>query len=73
MLYSIVLYSKLSYNKFVKKERKLFSKKFAVPSEGATEEGCGGNFAAPERSAGAKRRRVNADFAFWICVSDLAK
>jgi len=26
-------------------------------SEGAAEGGCGGNFAAPERSAGAKRRR----------------
>ena len=28
-------------------------------SEGAAEGGCGGNSAAPERSAGAKRRRVS--------------
>jgi len=33
------------------------AKKFASPSEGVAEEGCGGNSAAPERSAGAKRRR----------------
>ena len=29
------------------------------PSEGAAEGGCGGNSAAPERSAGAKWRRVS--------------
>ena len=28
-----------------------------IQSEGAAEGGCGGNSAAPERSAGAKRRR----------------
>ena len=33
------------------------TKKFESPSEGAAEGGCGGNSAAPERSAGAKRRR----------------
>jgi hypothetical protein len=40
-----------------------------LPSEGAAEGGCGGNSAAPERSAGAKRRRsirvfckVSSDF-----------
>ena len=33
------------------------AKKFASPSEGAAEGGYGGNSAAPERSAGAKRRR----------------
>ena len=30
-----------------------------VRSEGAAEGGCGGNSAAPERSAGAKRRRAS--------------
>ena len=32
-------------------------KKLAKQSEGAAEGGCGGNSAAPERSAGAKRRQ----------------
>ena len=31
--------------------------KMNLPSEGTAEGGCGGNSAAPERSAGAKRRR----------------
>ena len=33
------------------------AKNFRRGSEGAAEGGCGGNSAAPERSAGAKRRR----------------
>ena len=35
----------------------LSAKKFFASREGAAEGGCGGNSAAPERSAGAKRRR----------------
>jgi hypothetical protein len=35
----------------------LAEKKFLASREGAAEGGCGGNSAAPERSAGAKRRR----------------
>src|SRR3989344_5739047 len=31
-----------------------------IQSEGAAEGGCGGNSAAPERSAGAKRRRASS-------------
>ena len=34
--------------------------KILASREGAAEGGCGGNSAAPERSAGAKRRRVSS-------------
>ena len=42
------------------------------PSEGVAEGGFGGNSATPERSA-ERSEAVMSDFAFWICVSDLAK
>jgi len=48
-------------------------KKFLASREGAAEAVQGGNSAAPERSAGAKRRRFISGFFFWICVSDLVK
>jgi len=49
------------------KEKNLPAEKIGSPSEGAAEGGCGGNSAAPERSAGAKRRRsvslkIGSDF-----------
>ena len=50
----------------------IVAKKFSRPSEGGAEGGCGGNSAAPERSA-ERSEAAMSGFAFWICVSDLAE
>jgi hypothetical protein len=54
------------------KEKKLSAEKIGRPKRGRGGRGVCGDTATPERSA-EHSEAVSSGYAFWICVSDLAK